>query len=125
MNRLVLLLFCCGSLASCKISLPANARPALVVNLNEQSQHELKQVISKALNERNVTLAKQVFVDSHRLLIQRKTIMGPDGLPIQTRVDEEPIIFELYKAGDSCYIKRVDNQSNEVYLIQSIECRPR
>ncbi len=125
MRRYWPLLFINIALAGCKTSLPASARPALLTNPSKQSLTEIKETISEALGGRQVPISEQVFVNSNHLILQRKETIGPDGLPLQTRVDEIPIIFELFKAGDDCYIKRQGSKENTAHLLKSIECKVR
>ena len=82
---------------------------------------EAQSVIRKALNQEDVPLSQRLFQDNYRVLIERKKAIGPDGRPIQTRVDEPPIIFELYKQGESCFI--LDTRNQKQYKLTQANCK--
>ncbi len=95
---------------------------ALILNPDEAAIEELRQTIQKAISDRSVTIAKTAFTTSYRLLIVRKKHLGPDGLPIQTRVDEPPRIFELRYFSGNCYL--LDTLKKTRYPLKQTSCKP-
>ena len=94
-------------------SFPLTSSSSATIPVHSQdSLVELRQAVKKLLNGRDVLVAASAFTKSSRLIIQRKAIKGPGGRVIDTRVDEKPIIFELYMADDQCFLKRTDTEQS-------------
>ncbi|MCP4413192.1 MAG: hypothetical protein GY808_11585 [Gammaproteobacteria bacterium] len=114
-----LLLWAC-TIQGCKTQPAMDSVAAIIPMHTTQSIAELRKIVDKALHGTPVTIAKTAFNKSNKLILQRKKVIGPDGRPIQTRVDEEPIIFELFITGDSCLVK--DLRTNETFQLQQATC---
>jgi len=108
------------ALTGCKTIELASATPAVIPEHNPESLLEIKGVITKALNGREATIGKTPFNSNHRLLIQRKLARDNSGQVIRTRVDEAPIIFELYLSNNICYVLDTRNQAKHV--LSTVKC---
>ena len=109
-----------GYMTGCKTVSMAETIPAVILTHTDASIAELRSTVIQALNGTQVTIAKSAFNSSNRLILERKTAIGPDGMSIQTRVDEKPIIFELYLIEDNCYL--IDLRDNKQYHLKQASC---
>ena len=107
-------------LTGCKTVSMAETIPAVILTHTDASIAELRTTVIQALNGTQVVIAKSAFNNSNRLILQRKTAIGPDGRSIQTRVDEKPIIFELYLIQEKCYL--TDLRDNKRYQLKQASC---
>jgi len=105
----------------CKNLIAEQPVKATLTNPTEKTLQQIRKTIKQALNGREITIADSVFSNSHRLLLDRKKHIGPDGRPIQTGVDEEPIVFELYKDKTKCFILDLRNQKR--FLLKDVACK--
>ena len=110
-----------ASLGGCKTLSLDNAKPAVITSPSENSQNALSSAIQELLNNTKVTIADNAFTQSNRLVLQRKPVIGPDGLPIQTRVDEPPFIIRLYKLKNQCVIEYEKN--GELKIVDGVSCK--
>ena len=94
----------------CQTTPYAGSRSATIAVHSQESLVELRQAVKELLNGREVLVSASAFTKSNRLIIQRKAIKGPGGRIIDTRVDEEPLIFELFAADGQCYVMRKDTE---------------
>ncbi len=106
--------------SGCQNLMAESPKKAVLNDSSSATVEEVHSIIKDALNQRVSNLSKTIFSKSHRVLIKRKKAIGPDGRPIQTRVDEPPIIFELYKLGEECFILDVRNQKR--YTLSKANC---
>jgi len=107
-------------ISGCKTVSSENRTTAVITNHTNASITELRTVVGKALHGTPVTIAKTAFNKSNRLLLERKKIKGPDGRMIDTRIDEEPIIFELYLKENTCYLKYL--KTGEQFQLEHANC---
>ncbi len=114
-----LLLWAC-TLQGCKTQPVKDSVAAVIPVHTTDSIAELRKIVDKAVHGTPVIIAKTAFNKSNKLILQRKKVIGPDGRPLQTRVDEEPIIFELFITGDTCFVK--DLRTNETFQLQQAIC---
>jgi len=111
---------CVYALQGCK-TIPTNNSIAAIIPVHTtESFAELKSVIGKALNDVPITISNTAFNNSNKLILERKKAMGPDGRMIQTRVDQQPIVFELFIIESSCYLKR--SQNSERFPLALAKC---
>jgi len=115
----ILLLWAC-TVQGCKTQLTKDSVAAVIPVHTTDSIAELRKIADKALHGTPVVIAKTAFNKSNKLVLQRKKVIGPDGRSIQTRVDEEPIVFELFITGNSCFV--LDLRTNETYQLQQATC---
>ncbi|MCW8875741.1 MAG: hypothetical protein OQK51_01675 [Kangiellaceae bacterium] len=120
LNRIVSVTCLAAFLGGCKTVSLENAKPAVVTSHSDQSISALRAAIKDVLNNTQVTVAGNAFTQSSRLVLQRKPIIGPDGLPVQTRVDESPITIKLYKVQNKCVIEYVQNA--KLKIVEDLEC---
>ena len=104
----------------CKNLIAEQPQKALLSASSDSAVNEVREVIKSALNGRMPTIASSVFKSYHRLIIERKKHLGPDGNPIQPNPNEKPIIFELYKQGEKCFILDLRNQKQ--YFLTDAKC---
>lgn len=109
-----------ATLYGCKTSSAEDYSAAVIPTHTAESITELRAVVDRALNGTKVTIAKTALTKSSRLILQRKKSIGPDGRVIQTKVDEPPIIFELYIEGNSCFLQF--NKTRKKYLLKKANC---
>lgn len=108
------------SLYGCKTIQATNSIAAVIPKHTTESIAEIRSTIRNALNGVPVTISDSAFNKSNKLLLERKKIMGPDGRVIQTKIDQQPIIFEIFMIDNSCYIKLISNPEN--YPLTSASC---
>lgn len=98
-------------LTGCSALMKGELVPARIPVHTPESLAELRQTAKTLLNDKEAVIAASAFTKSHRLILSRKPIRDPNGRIIQTRVDEEPISFELFLTGKDCYLVRPDTGS--------------
>ncbi len=118
--KLGILLFWACTIQGCDTQPVKDSVAAVIPVHTTDSIAELRKIVYKTVHGTPVTIAKTAFNKSNKLILQRKKVIGPDGKPIQTRVDEEPIIFQLFITGDSCFVK--DLRTNETFQLQQATC---
>jgi len=109
-----------GLLMGCKTMSAQEHLAAFIPLHTNESITELRTVVTKALHGTVVTIAKTAFNKSNRLILERKKSRGPDGRIINTRVDEEPYIFELLLIGENCYLHYL--KQNQKFILNSANC---
>lgn len=98
----------------------AKTEPAVLVNPSADTQAELKDVVSKALNGRSVRLAMDSLTKENRLIIDRAQHMR-GGHPVMGRKTEKPNHFYLFKSGSECILRH--EQTGETYVLKTAECQ--
>ncbi|MCP3675373.1 MAG: hypothetical protein GY829_12985 [Gammaproteobacteria bacterium] len=117
LNTILLLM---GLISGCKTMSNQEPLAALIPLHTNESITELRSVVTKALYGTSVTIAKTAFNNSNRLILERKKIRAADGRVIDTRVDQEPYIFELWLINGDCYLHYQKN--SQKYLLKSASC---
>ncbi len=117
---LLLVILSLGLIHGCKSLSAEDPIVAVISTQTEKSLSELRTTIREALNGTPVTIAKTAFNNSNRLILERKKIRAPDGTVIDTRVDQQPYIFELYIIDGNCYLNYL--KKNKKYLLKETKC---
>ncbi len=122
--------FTCGSLilsfvfllVSCQQKTFHNTSdfPAVLVRTTPQSQSELTQVVSEALNGVSVTLADDVLTKTSLLIIERARQKGPDNNRILGRDLSVPDQFRLVINGEQCFL--IHQKNSNRYLLAKSFC---
>ena len=99
---------------------PATAVDAKIPAMSDASMKELTETISGALNGRAVRLSPDTFKSSSRAIIERRTMMGPDGNPIMGRDLSRPDHFYLKSQDGACWLYH--QQTDTYYPLKSVEC---
>ena len=118
--KLCSLFLCVCAFQGCKTISANDSVAAVIPNHTVESITEIRAVIDKALHGTPVTIAKTAFNNSNKLFLERKKIIGPDGRVIQTRVDEEPIVFELLIIENTCFLRYL--RTNENFPLKQAVC---
>ena len=117
--RIILLLSLLG-MTGCQ-TVQMNDRSAAKIPVHSQeSLIELRQAVKKLMNDRDILIAASAFTKSDKLIIQRRPIRGPGGRVIDTRVDEQPIIFNLFIEDGSCYL--LNNNTDATVRLSRANC---
>ncbi len=115
----IIAIYIAGTLG-CKTVSSENMATAVITNHTDESITELRSVVKKALHGTPVMIANTAFNKSNRLVLERKKIKSPDGRVIDTRTNEEPIIFELYLKENTCYLKYL--KTGEQFQLKQANC---
>lgn len=105
---------------ACNTVANAKSEPAILINPSAETQAELKDMISKALNGRSVRLAADSLTKDNRLIIDRAEHMR-SGNPIMGRKVEKPDHFYLMISGADCILRH--EQSGETYVLKTAQCK--
>lgn len=118
--KLYFLFFSIILLYGCKTILTKSPVAAVIPEHTTESIAEIRALIGNALNGIPVTISDSVFNTSNKIILERKKVMGPDGRVIQTRIDQKPIIFEIFIVENICYLNSLDD--HESYQIKKATC---
>jgi hypothetical protein len=92
-------------LSACMANAPAAQDvPALIVNASPQTQAEIRNVISQALNGAPITLAADALTRESSISIERTPVRDARGLLVNGRDPGRPEIFELVRNGRQCVL---------------------
>jgi hypothetical protein len=108
-------------LVACHSRLQANDLPAVIDSPTPAGRAELVNVISKALNGPEVTLADDALTNSSTLIIERKQLRDIRGRIDSGRVMEAPEIFDLVINGSSCVL--IHRQDESRYDLKETVCK--
>lgn len=115
---LTLLLTACGATEHKQA-----AQPAVLGDASAQARSVINTTISNALGGTKVTVAKNAFVSSDKLVLQRATRdpLGMKGL--NGRLLGRPVLhrFSMVKQNGSCYLIR--EKTTKRYLLNGVSCR--
>lgn len=121
LSKSILTLVMLITVVSCSLVSSQENIDAVILKHTPESLRELRLIVAEAVNQRPVTIAKTAFLKSNRLLLTIKKPIGPDGLPIQTRIDEKPIELQLFISGEKCFIR---NQRTQLeFELTQANCR--
>ncbi len=96
--------------------------PALIINPDQESRNELKNVVSSALHGANITLAEDALTRDSRLfieLIQRNTM---ESSPVLGRNPDKPEVFQLVISGSKCVL--VNQRDDQRWVLTKTSCKP-
>ena len=82
--------------------------PAILPDNSSEARIEIVDVVSKALGDKKVPIAQDVFQESSRLLLGPKPLVAPNGTPVYDASSPPALVFELIKQGESCLLRRLD-----------------
>lgn len=91
------------SLGACKTPQPTD-QPAVLAEPGPRSREAVSKAVSDALGGATVMLADDALTRSSLLIIERKPLRDPSGLPAQGRERGMPEKFYLVKNGASCVL---------------------
>lgn len=99
-----------------------DARPAVIVEPDAQSQAALQEAVSESLEGAEVSLAAGAFTDSSTLELERPRPTSRESLkgesPSRDRAEE----FQLLIQGEACIL--VHKDSGERRMLADTRCRP-
>ncbi len=116
-------LLCCVilCLSSCEATKPLPAVRVVVEESNEDDRKFIKQALTEMLNNSNVIIAEDAFIENSEIIIERQSINDNEGNRILGRSFESPLNFRLWKQGNVCLIEYVETeQKKEVPNLQCI-----
>ncbi|WP_298636255.1 hypothetical protein [uncultured Umboniibacter sp.] len=108
-------------LTGCELAATGQESAARIPVHSDESLTELRQTAQQLFGGREITVGANAFSSSNQLLIQRVAIRSPDGMMIDTRVDEPPFILELFIREGGCYLK--NKSSGEALRLYQAECK--
>lgn len=120
MRGLALLL--AATLGGCGAAPVGTEQPAVVVNADDDSRRELRQVIATALDVSEVTIAGDALTASSELSIARTPPRGLEAPPATGRQTGRPEVFRLLKDGPQCLL--VHRRTGLRWLLVDTECAP-
>ena len=106
-------------LTACQTVATADDKPARIVEADAASRAALQRAVNDALNT-DVTLADDALTDSSLLIIERnppKTMTSP---PVQGRIMDAPIQFQLVTDGVHCIL--VDRRDDTRRILEDTLC---
>lgn len=95
--------------------------PAVIVEPDEASRDELRQVISTALNGADITLADDALTTESSLSIEHPQHQGIEQQPLRGRDLGRPETFHLVLDGSQCVL--VHDKTGLRWLLLDTECR--
>lgn len=96
------------------------AESALLAAESESARAEIVAIINQSFGGKNIPIAKDVFQHSSRLLLGSTVVTSPKGVKIIPAHNNIAIVFELFKQGDRCLLRRIDN--SQEWQLQTKEC---
>lgn len=117
------LLFCLVILClnSCEATKPIPAVRVVVEESNEDDRKFIEQALTEMLNNSNVIIAEDAFIENSEIIIESQSINDNEGNRILGRSFESPLHFRLWKQGNVCLIEYVETeQKKEVPNLQCI-----
>ncbi len=115
---LVILLVSCKSMA-----VDNEMKPAVLTAASSEQTEILSKTISEILNGRKVSLAKNSFINDHRLVLE-KSMRNPIGMQgMLGRIEGKPSApsFLLFIRGGNCYL--VYEKTGQEYLVDGLDCK--
>ena len=115
---LTLLLTACGATEH-----KQTAQPAVLGEASAQARSVVNTTISQVLGGTKVAVAKNAFVTSDKLVLQRVT-RDPRGMKgLNGRLLGRPVLhrFSMVKQSGSCYL--IHEKTGKRYLLSSVSCR--
>ncbi len=109
--------------AGCQTLTAESDVPAVITDPTDASRTALRDALSEAFNDTEVTLADDALMQTSLLTIEvgaRRTIENP---PLTGRVLEKPMQFRLVKNGDDCVLIDLRNQSR--HKLGNTTCKPK
>lgn len=106
--------------AGCQTLAGAGEQPARLVEPDAAVRAALHEAVAAETGV-EVPLADDALTDASALVIERVVRRGPDGTPLQGRVMEEPIRFQLVTDGADCIL--VDERDDSRQVLEGAECR--
>ena len=107
-------------MTGCKFATTSQETAARIPVHSQESLVELRQSARMLFSDREIIISANAFSKTNQLIIQRKAIRAPDGRLIDSRVDEQPFILELYLREGGCYLRNTTT-SREVRLIRATQ----
>lgn len=109
-------------LAACSAEPLPEGVPALIVEPDDASRKELRQIVSTALNGADVRLADDALTDSSTLMIEQSAPRGIDAPPATGRQLGRGERFRLVLDGPQCVL--VQESTGLRWLLFDTRCRP-
>ncbi len=116
-------LLCCVilCLSSCEATKPLPALRVVLQESNEDDRKFIEQALTEMLNNSNVIIAEDAFIENSEIIIESQSINDNEGNRILGRSFESPLHFRLWKQGNVCLIEYVETeQKKEVPNLQCI-----
>ncbi|PWQ93759.1 hypothetical protein DKT75_19305 [Leucothrix arctica] len=121
-----LLLVACGTTntSAPQANKPSSTQQAAVLTQpSTQARLAINKAISVALNGTKVSVAKNAFVNSSQLTLQRNT-QDPRGMKgLNGRLLGAPVLhhFSMVKQNGSCYL--IDKRTSKRHLLSGVNCK--
>jgi hypothetical protein len=94
--------------------------PAHIVAPDATSRAELREVVTRALQRMDVTLADDALTQSSVLMIERTPARDATGQRLSGRDYEQPETFELVTSGSRCIL--IHRRTGERYELRRSRC---
>lgn len=102
-----LLLALGGCSSSAEDELDNQEVSAIISKPSRQVSEEIQVAIASLLEQNEVVIAANVFTKDSSLTIERVAHQTSSGQLINGRVTEQPLLIELVKKGQQCFVKNV------------------
>jgi len=97
--------------------------PAVLVDDGTDYRPVIRDVVSKSLNGRRITLTRNVLMTDSRLLLEPKAeALDPFGNPMSGRILGKPDDFSLKTINGTCVL--LHENTGEFYPLEGVNCRP-
>jgi hypothetical protein len=109
-----------AGLLSCTSPPLPDGLPALIINPDDDSRRELRQVLTAALGQDNITLADDALTTTSLLSFEPGAPRGINAPPANGRLLGRPEVFRLLLDGPQCVL--VHERTGLRWLLLDTEC---
>ncbi len=99
-----------------------DARPAVIVDPDEQSRKALQDAVSESLKDADVTLEESALTNSSSLVLEPRRLTSRESLKGESPSQERPEHFQLLIQGQACIL--VHEESGARHMLADTRCRP-
>jgi hypothetical protein len=120
-KRLIVTSIYWAGLLGCQLQ-PLLSQPALLAEPNAVSAKQIKLIIERALNSKNILISQSAFTQSSQLMVQLKEVQRVAKFDSPTFLSEidKPDRFILLKDNRGCLIRH--HQSQRQWYLKEIDC---
>lgn len=108
------------ALAGCRSAPLPEGVPAFIVDPDDESRRELRQIVSTALEQPSVQLADDALTDSSVLTVEPTAPRGMNAPPATGRLLDTPERFRLLLDGPQCVL--VHERTGMRWLLLDTDC---
>lgn len=99
-----------------------DARPAVIVEPDEQSRQALQKAVSESLEDADIILVEDALTDSSTLVLERRRPTSRESLQGESPSQQKAEHFQLLFQGEACIL--VHEESGTRQMLADTRCRP-